>query len=195
MRLIYLNGRLVLNSPTSNSGGFSFFIWSTMKYFKLKSNAKITEEDLKKQWRKIVLLVHPDKEGGTHEKYLDAQAEYQKLLNYTTADFSALQDSPESYNSFDDFLSNIHRAVREKYLQAYPIASVNIEICFLWMYVSCEQNSSMGEQLKSIGFFWGKEKEMYCWGATKSIGSHWNMDKIRDTFGSMTFESDQRLIA
>lgn len=159
-----------------------------LKYFNLKGG-KVSPPILKKMWREIVVKVHPDKPGGSHQMYLDAQKEYDWLLKNGGIGYTAKQDSPESYGSFDEFLANISALVRKKFAQAYPIAGKNLEVCTYWLWTDAVPGSDVAKNLESIGFQWAPEKERYYWQGVPKIGSEtWEMNEIRRVFGSRTFK-------
>lgn len=112
-------------------------MFNNLKYFTIFGQGeKLTADLLKNLWRKVCVKVHPDK-GGTHESYLEAQAEYQYLLAHVGATFTAASDSPEAYADFREFLANISPAVRSAVAAAGAIDGIRlIEITGYWVWVS-----------------------------------------------------------
>jgi len=48
----------------------------------LQIEPPVTEEDIKKAYRKLCLVHHPDKETGCHEKFIEINNAYKELLGY-----------------------------------------------------------------------------------------------------------------
>jgi len=113
--------------------------FTNLKYFTIFGEGEtLTAQLLKNLWRKVCVKVHPDK-GGTHEQYLEAQDEYQSLLQYVGATFTATQDSPESYSDFTEFLSNISSFVRDIVKAVGTIEGIRlIEITGYWVWVTLD---------------------------------------------------------
>jgi curved DNA-binding protein CbpA len=162
-----------------------------MKFFNLDTHKRLTANWLKGAWRKIVLTVHPDK-GGSHEDYVTAQNEYEELLNRVGTPFHAVDDSPESYSSFDIFLASIHPRVRDQFIRAFDIAGSSVEVCGWWLWSTIPQDCIISDDLEEIGFKWASKKRKYYWaGIPKMSKKNYTMKQIRDVFGSKKLEQEQ----
>jgi len=162
-----------------------------MRFFKLDTRKKLTASWLKGAWRKIVLTIHPDK-GGNHDDYVEAQNEYESLLNRVGTPFHAVDDSPEAYSTFEIFLASIHPRVRDQFIKAFDIAGGAVEVCGWWLWVTMPHDSIMGDELQDIGFKWACKKERYYWaGIPKMSKSTYSMNQIREAFGSKQVEQEQ----
>lgn len=77
---------------------------SNYKYFKIGPGT--TPEDLKKQYHKLSVQLHPDKSGGDHNKFVEMVAEYNTIAKalkqkaYDNKDF-------KSYKEFDIILDGL----------------------------------------------------------------------------------------
>ena len=162
-----------------------------MNFFKLDPKKSLTANWLKGAWRKIVLTVHPDK-GGKHEDYIEAQNEYEQLLQRVGSPFTAVSDSPEAYSSFDIFLASISPRVRDKFVQSYPIAGEGVEVCGWWIWIKVEQYSEIGKKLYRIGYKWAPKKQEYYWaGIPKMSRRTYTKSEIQNCFGSKKLEQDK----
>jgi hypothetical protein len=166
-----------------------------LKYFNIYDMSKLTEALLKKLWRRVVLDVHPDK-GGNHEKYLEAQAEYDYLLKHIGQPFYAREDSPEAYDNFDMFMASINPMVREAYLATINIVPTNrVEICSMWLWVTLEKSEvERRKSLKELEIngkkyrFNGKKNKWSWAGCPKLTHRNHTMREIREYFGSKTYK-------
>jgi len=167
-----------------------------MTYFKIDPTKKITEQFLKSQWRKIALELHPDK-GGDAEAFKKAQDEYQSLLDRVGSIFTAVEDSPEAYGDWMDFLANVSPVVRQAATEIRPVIErhgAEMEINGTWIWISAT-NPSMASDLKSVGLKWASKKKQWFFNGQPWRGKRMSKDAIRNTFGSETYRAkkDERL--
>jgi curved DNA-binding protein CbpA len=172
------------------------------KYFKeyLKDVDNLTAQKLKGMWRKLVVKIHPDK-GGSEEQFKEAQNEYEYLLNRVNAGFTAVSDSPESFESWEQFMASISPIVREAFEKVYSIPNVtDIEVCGWWIWVGLDYKKvdPRREALKAINVsgkkfkFSGKKKRWYWAGiASRNTGKAFTMDEIRDYYGSQRLKKEE----
>ena len=164
------------------------------KYFNIDPTKKLTLTWLKSQWRKIALELHPDK-GGDTEQFKMAQAEYDQFLLIARADFTAVEDSPESYgNDWVEFLSNVSEVVREACERIRPVIDANgaeMEINGTWIWISAT-NPAMANDLKGVGLKWAPRKKQWFFNGQPWRGKHMTKGAIRDTFGSQTYKAEER---
>lgn len=162
-------------------------IMKDLKFFKVWDITKITEILLKSMWRKVVVVVHPDK-GGSHDQYLEAQAEYIMLQGMIGKSFAP--DTVEDYESWDLFFANVHPHVKEAFEYAYSLNQVTeVEICGTWVYITCNHLATVKEiETKVIGdkkFFYGTKKQKWMWALNKPAKKRgYSMAYIRSMHGS-----------
>jgi curved DNA-binding protein CbpA len=154
-----------------------------MKYF----SSVGTLEELKKEYRKLCKMYHPDK-GGAVETMQELNNEYDKAFNAIKDGYNSnlkegqrrCEEMPEEY-----------REVLEKIIN---LEGVEIELCGYWLWVSGNTKANK-EELKPLGFKWAKKKEDYSlwfWHPEKhgvTSRGKYSMDKIRDIHGSEKISS------
>jgi len=172
------------------------------KYFEIKENAELTEEVIKLLWRKLVIKLHPDK-GGSEEQFKEAQQEYEMLLQNMGAGFTAYQDSPDNFDSWDDFLAAVSPTVKECLEATRQAGAKRFEICGRWIWVSLDRSEvETRTKLKEIRvndtkYRFSKNKLKWYWAGVKcrSRGNH-SMNYIRNMYGSTSYEKeDEKRIA
>ena len=172
--------------------------FSKLKYFTIFGEGdRLTADLLKNLWRKVCVKVHPDK-GGTHESYLEAQAEYQSLLGCIGATFTAKSDSPESYADFTEFLANISPAVREAVRAAGAIDGIRlIEITGYWVWVTIgREQEAERAALKAINVdgkrfsFHGKELKWVWKGVAASGWKRMDWEEKKAFWGYDKYEKE-----
>lgn len=145
-----------------------------MRFFKQVQ----TIEELKKEFRKLAFIHHPDC-GGDPESMKQLNLEYEimfKKLQTTSTnkkDHAALED---------DFREVIDKLIN--------IMDIEIEICGTWVWISGDTKPNAAK-LKEAGFRWASKKLMWYWHSpeekTYSRGKK-TMDQIREVYGSSKVE-------
>jgi hypothetical protein len=175
--------------------------FTTLKYFVIKYNGNGLNADLLKNlWRKIVVKVHPDK-GGSHAMYLEAQTEYETLLQYVNAGFSAKSDSPEAYTDFMTFLSNITPMVRDCVRAVMAIDGIrSVEVVGFWVNVAINKTDVEERQaLKAISvdgkrFMWNKWDKVWVWKGKPAMSRRrYTKEEKRDLWGSEVYCKDKAI--
>ena len=157
-----------------------------------------TIEELKKAYFKMAMKNHPDKGGDTETmKHINNEyARFQKVLKDV---HQSMKNSEETYTAKettkevpDDFI-NIVNAL-------FTLNGLDIELCGRWLWIGGNTKEHK-EMLKALGCKWSAQKKLWSWhypedSAKKYKGKKaWNMNKVRDTFGSMHFEKDDEQLA
>lgn len=147
-----------------------------MRYF---VNVK-TLEELKKEYKKLAMQYHPDRQGGDLKVMQEINVEYEVM-------FKRLKDSSQNeYEKNSDEVASEYIEIINKIIN---LDGVNIEICGTWIWLS-GNTKEYKDIFKELGFKWAKKKLM--WYLGERIGhkkGEWSMDKIRDTFGSERVKS------
>ncbi len=141
-----------------------------------------TLEELKKQYRKLVFMHHPDK-GGDAEKMKAVNNEYDKLFKFLkdihqTKDgetYTAKQTSTETSDQFKDLINELMK-----------MDDIEIEIigCFVWV---TGNTKAYKDKLKELKFQWHSKKtawflkpENYRCKSRKN----YEFDEIREMYGT-----------
>lgn len=149
-----------------------------------------TIEELKKVYFKLAMANHPDKGGDldTMKKINNIYAEMQKKLKNV---HQSMNDANEVYTAQtstkevpEDFINIVNALFK---------LNVDVELCGRWLWIGGDTKACKDE-LKALGCKWSPKKKLWSWhypeeGAKKFKGKKaWDMNKVRDTFGSMHFE-------
>ena len=157
-----------------------------MKYFK---NCH-TAEELKKEYRKLAMKLHPDIVGGDGEKFKAMQAEFEKLWErlkdvHQTAEGKTYTAKQETTETPQEFIHIINVLI--------PLVGVEIEICGKWIWVSGNTKAHK-EMLKQLKFKWAHKKQAWYYHAEpyrKKSHVDFTLDEIRDMFGSKRYDQKQ----
>ena len=161
-----------------------------MTYFKNIT----TIEQLKKTYRKLCQLNHPDN-GGNTETMARINEEYTKLFNELKHSHNAKAEADESGNTRpinecpEEFINIISHLVSLK--------GLNVELCGSWIWITGDTMTHK-EELKAIGCRWASKKRCWYWrseaDAARSKGSK-SMDYIRSKYGSEVYSTSDLYIA
>ena len=156
-----------------------------MRFVWFKADFRTPIEEVKKQYRKLVMEHHPDR-GGSEEdmKAINAEWDWFKKHNYNihqTKDGSVYtderQDVPDEVTERFAWLINVLIAME----------GVGIEICgsFIWLSGNTKPYK---EVLKALGFRWARKKRMWYIAPTsyRKRGGERTMEEIRGWYGSYT---------
>lgn len=151
-----------------------------MKYFVNVT----TLEELKKQYRRLAMIHHPDC-GGSTEAMQEVNDEHDKLFEIlkkqhneraaadTTGKTRATTETPEEFRRIVDLLLHLD--------------GLDIELCGSWLWIGGNTKQHK-EELKKAGCRWSNSKKLWYWrhqeeGCRWSRG-HSSMGQIRDKYGS-----------
>ena len=160
-----------------------------LKLFNFKAGKDVTEENARERWTELSRKHHPDMGGSTEMMALINDA-YDTLKRAIKDEFISKID-PVDYDLealFKEVLHNIR-----------GLSGIKIEVCGSWLWISGDTKEHR-QTLKQAGCRWSKNKAMWSWHHPEQKKSRkrstWNIDKIRETYGSQEIESSQqRLIA
>lgn len=137
-----------------------------------------TLEEVKKKYRDLAKLYHPDK-GGDLETMQKLNAEYDKIINSGKFEFKNKTEHEEAIK-YKDLIA-----------QLVVLDGLIIEVIGYWVWLSGNTKAHK-EKLKELKFFWSHDKQMWYW-RPESWAKVWNrskpmdMDEIRRRFNSQTF--------
>ena len=130
------------------------------KYF---SNIS-TLEELKKQYKELLKLHHPDN-GGNLEAMQEINAKYDRLFKVLKSQHESNNfncgDEKSNYSSIKyDFAED--EKLREMLNKIIHFNNVEIELIGAWIWVSGNTYAHKKE-LKTLGFKWASQKKMWYW--------------------------------
>lgn len=159
-----------------------------MKYF---TSCK-TIGELKKEYRRLAMLNHPD-HGGSTETMQEINNQYDIAYNClkdfhnrqaetdSTGNTRPIHETPEEFREIIDALMKI--------------PGLLIELCGSWIWVSGDTKNHK-EELKLIpGLHWAPKKKMWYWRKEEDSShnrSSWDMKKIREKYGSEKVSSSTK---
>ena len=155
-----------------------------MKYFK---NCK-TAEELKKEYRKLAMKLHPDIVGGNGEEFKAMQAEFEKLwerlkdVHQNAKGETYTKTSETTTETPKEFINIINTLIR--------LNGLEVEICGSWIWVSGNTKEHK-EVLKQLNFKFAYKKKAWYYHKDKfrkKSHEELTMDDIRDMFGSQRYE-------
>ena len=150
-----------------------------MKYFA----ACTTLEELKKEYRRLAMIHHPDHGGDTatmqaiNGEYSEAFARLQNQHNAAADEAHQTTETPE------EFITIISQLLR------FP--GLTVELCGSWLWITGE-TYAIKDQLKAAGCRWSSSKKAWYWHHPEE-GHRWHkgtatMSDIRTKYGSQTYK-------
>lgn len=146
-----------------------------------------TLDDLRKEYRRLAVLHHPDK-GGRVSDMQEINAEYdilsKKLIN-SNPDFSEERKVYET---------QVSEELREKVDIVINLPGVIVEIIGSWIWVT-GKTREVKDQLKEAEFKFSRQKAAWYWHCgyyRKRSRKRYEMDDIRTMWGSSVVEKEER---
>ena len=159
-----------------------------MSKFKFFSTCK-TIQELKTIFRELVKVYHPDNQiTGNLETMKELNLEYELAFQYIKTHPINEQEKKSSY------YANVNDGFREVLEKIIFIPEIFIEVCGSWLWITGD-TKPVKDILKNAGLFWaGRKQAWYFKPKEYKAKKHkaWDMDKIRNTFGSETIEKKER---
>lgn len=147
-----------------------------MKYF---TNCT-TLEALKKEYRRLCMVHHPDR-GGDTATMAAINDEYDEAFHRLQSGHATTQQTGEPHT--DEEAPETFRAVISRLV---ILAGIDIEICGSWIWVTGNTYPHR-EALKAAGLCYSKSKAAWYWkpeGSRSKARRHYSMEEIRDLHGS-----------
>lgn len=117
-----------------------------------------TIEELRKRYKELLKMYHPDNEKGSVEITQEINAEYDVLFKRISASFNKEKTSDRQSYTYDKDEEN--KAFKEVMSKIINI-NADIEIIGLWIWV--HGGYEYRELLKSIGFKYAPKKKCWCY--------------------------------
>lgn len=157
-----------------------------------------TLEELRKQYKELLKLHHPDN-GGNVSEMQEINAEYDRLFRILKSQHESNNfncgDKKSNYSSIKyDFAED--EKLREMLNKIIHFNNVEIELIGAWTWVSGNTYAHKKE-LKTLGFKWASQKKMWYWHSEafrKRSRKTLSMDDIRGYYGSTNVRSDGRVL-
>lgn len=149
-----------------------------MTYF----NACKTLDELKKEYRRLAMLHHPDR-GGNLETMKAINDEHDRVFEILKAQHNATaKEDRQTTETAEEFRDIIDLLLK--------LDGLTVELCGSWLWISGETMQHK-EALKAAGCRWSANKKMWYWrhaedGARRSRGGH-SINRIRAKYGSQVF--------
>jgi len=160
-------------------------ITEALQVFGFKSGLNVTDGTVKDRYRELSLKNHPDKGGKVEVMALinDAREALKRAIEKGyIADCQAADY--DLFTLFSDAISAIR-----------GLQDISIEACGSWLWVSGETKQHK-DIFKKAGYRWARKKSMWYWRPAdqkrKRRKVSWDMDKIRNKFGSETIAVPQQ---
>ena len=157
-----------------------------------------TLEELKKGFRILAFKFHPDK-GGCIEDMQQLNNEYSYLSEKLSNEANTFNNNIDPHGDFTRYKNaetteqaNEYKDIIDRLINC---KGLEIEICGTWIWVSGDTKDHK-DLLKELGFKWARVKKMWSFGVKKGGKNHkaWDMDKIRDSYGSTRFNPNNKPI-
>lgn len=141
-----------------------------------------TLDDLKHEYRRLVMLHHPDKGGNTatmqaiNAEYAAKHEELKRAWNTTHDSEHQCTEAPEEFRDIIEALLRMD--------------GIEVELCGSWLWLS-GNTFDHKDELKALGCKWASKKKMWSW-HHEEAGSRFyrgkkTMNEIRSKYGSQTF--------
>ena len=137
-----------------------------------------TLEALKKEYRRLAMIFHPDC-GGTDADMQELNRQYEEAQNRIKYAAPAGSRDAESSESSAEFVAIIDLLIR---------LHLDVELCGSWLWIGGD-TKPVKDQLKAAGCRWASKKGLWYWhpadeGCSRSRKGGMDMSYIRDKYGS-----------
>lgn len=165
----------------TNSHNIKVSIGTAKQFFDLSKIKNL--DDLKKEYRRLSLKLHPDREGGSQETFVLMNDEYNNLMNswMKQQNFTAAEIKNEV---------EIDEIYKQLVISLMEFEDIKIEIIGSWIWVS-GNTYFIKDILKANKFMFAPQKKMWYMnvlGTKTKKGSEMDIDKIRNKYGTIEFK-------
>lgn len=136
-----------------------------------------TLEELKKEYKKLAKMWHPDINANGSEAMKEINAEYEMMVK----ELAEGKTQEQKNNSYD-----VAMQYKDIIMAIINLEGLKIELCGLWLWVSGNTKIHK-EELKKVGFWWASKKKMWYWRPEEAKTynrKNMSMEKIREKYGS-----------
>lgn len=147
-----------------------------------------SEKELKSAYRTMSKKYHPDKAFGNEEMMKLVNAAFEFLKKYM-GKWEVRASDFENMNTG----SAIDECIADIFAKIAKCKGIDAEICGTWLWVS--GNTKFYKNIfKQAGMKFSGKKKAWYWhpkGWKKKSRRTWDMDEIREQFGSQTLETEE----
>ncbi len=141
-------------------------------------------DDLKKQYRELSKIYHPDK-GGSTEMMQELNSEYEKVRKRLKKGANLTDEESDLEDKVNDIYKDIIN-------ELVAIEGIEIELIGSWIWISGE-TYPIKEILKELGFKYSSNKKMWYWHTgefRKKSYKTLSIDDIRNLYESKRVKKD-----
>lgn len=148
-------------------------------------------EELKRQFHELCLKLHPDM-GGSQDEFIAMKRDYDRLFKLVRDTHKAANGSvyeKETTETADEFTDLIVALLK---------LNLVIEVCGSWVWVGGD-TKAVKDDLKALGGRWSRDKGRWYFTPKDKGKRHrgwnpapWDMERIRNTYGSREFRHEER---
>ena len=164
-----------------------------------------TLDELQTAYRKLLLELHPDKHAGESADAVKHFTELTQDLNKQYAYMASLlraqeqrakakaTGKPEPTDADFEHWARVDEDIRAAIEKIVFLPDLEIELCGFWVWVGGETRA-VKAFLKDAGYHWAPKKaKWYFAGIPSSSRGAWDMDNIRERYGSTRIPPQKRV--
>lgn len=159
-----------------------------------------TLEELRKQYKKLIKMYHPDNAFGSDEDMKAINTEYERLFKILKDKHTQETEETEAAGGYQSTYSkNMYNFEDDSALREMLIRIINfdcdIEIIGSWIWVF--NSFSYRKELKELGFKYASNKKAWYFHTEafrKSSNKKLSLDDIRSYYGTTKIKEDKRLL-
>lgn len=141
-----------------------------------------TLDDLKREYRRLTMIHHPDR-GGDTATMQAINAEHDEVFEHLKRQHNAQADESHQTTETPEEFRNIIAILLQ-------LDGLEVELCGCWLWIGGDTRNHR-ESLKAAGCRWSSSKKLWYW-RHQEDGAHWSrgkrtMSQIRTKYGSQTF--------
>lgn len=143
-----------------------------------------TLDELRKEYRRLAFIYHPDKGGDTH---------LMQILNhqYDLLSKKLINANPDFSDARKEYEQQVSEEMRQRLDRIINIPGILIELIGNWIWIT-GNTFSVRETLKGEGYKFSHPKTAWYWHKgeySKKSGKFISMDEMRNLWGAETIDS------